>query len=103
MGEREGDHLHLLNWVTCLLRSLGSLASPKIVRLGVVAGGGGWGGWLYVVGDGGRTTCGMVRLVKRPLKIDQVGLQTTTGGNSFSTPGFFSHLAELKKKNLLAS
>ena len=90
-GERSRDHLHLLNWVTLVSRSLGSRASPKIVRVGIIGGGGARDEWLKVGWMmGGRRTCGMARLVKRH----------TTGQNSFNTPGFFSHLAELKQKNL---
>lgn len=77
--------------VTSVSRSLGSLASPKIVRVGIVGGGGGRGSWVHVGwGMAGRTTCRMARLGKRH----------TTGRNSFNTPGFFSHPAQLKQNNL---
>lgn len=48
LEEKRGDHLHLLNWVTLVSRSLGSRASPKIVTVGIVSGEGGRDEWLKV-------------------------------------------------------
>lgn len=48
MGEKQGDQLHLLNWGTLVSRSLGSRASPKWARVGIVGGEGGRDEWLKV-------------------------------------------------------